>query len=116
MTTVFYSHPMLNFSVCLVAAVVAGFALASLLEPLDYNWYIRELKLNIPDVPENFPAMRSGEPDLRTHSTTIPFPCAGISRAREMRGVRGKLRIMLQIFSASGRERTRVLPDWLRQK
>jgi len=67
MTKVLYSHPMLIFSVCLVAAVVAGFSLDALLDPLDYNWYVRELKLNIPGVSENFPEMQPCEPDLRIH-------------------------------------------------
>ena len=56
---------MLIFSICLLAAIVAGFSLDSLLEPFDYNRYIRELKLNIPGVSENLPAMKSCEPDLR---------------------------------------------------
>ena len=56
---------MLIFSICLLAAIVIGFSVDWLLEPFDYNRYIRELKLNIPGVSENSPAMKSCEPDLR---------------------------------------------------
>jgi hypothetical protein len=63
----FYSHTMLIFSICLVAAVVTGFSIDSLLKPLDYNWYIRELKLNIPGVSEGLQAMRPYESELRTN-------------------------------------------------
>jgi len=61
----FYSHTMLIFSICLITAVVTGFSIDSLLKPLDYNWYIRELKLNIPGLSEGLQAMRSYESELR---------------------------------------------------
>jgi hypothetical protein len=58
---------MLIFSVCLLAAVVTRFSVEWLLEPFDYNRYIRELQLNIPGVSENSSAMQSCEPELQIH-------------------------------------------------
>jgi hypothetical protein len=44
---------MLLFPICLVVAVIACFRMDSLLKPVDYNTYIRELKLRIPGVYED---------------------------------------------------------------
>jgi len=45
---------MLTFSICIAAMVVICLSLESLIEPMDYNSYIRELKLNIPGMSEQF--------------------------------------------------------------
>jgi hypothetical protein len=47
-----YYSGMVTFAICIVAAIAVCFYLPSLLRPLDYNWYVRELKTSLP-VTEN---------------------------------------------------------------
>jgi hypothetical protein len=51
-----YSREMLIFPICLVVAVVICFHLDAFIKPVDYNLYIRELKLNIPGTSEDYGA------------------------------------------------------------
>jgi hypothetical protein len=44
---------MLIFPICLVIAVIVCFRLDGFMKPVDYNFYIRELKLNIPGISED---------------------------------------------------------------
>lgn len=50
---ILYSPQMLLFSICLVAAAITYFCVASLRKPIDYAEYVRELKLNIPGESDN---------------------------------------------------------------
>jgi len=43
-----YCFGMVSFAICIVAAIAVCFYLPSLLRPLDYNWYVRELKMTLP--------------------------------------------------------------------
>jgi hypothetical protein len=43
-----YCSGMVSFAICIVAAIAVCFYLPSLLRPLDYNWYVRELKTSLP--------------------------------------------------------------------
>jgi hypothetical protein len=43
-----YCSGMVSFAISIVAAIAVCFYLPSLLRPLDYNWYVRELKMNLP--------------------------------------------------------------------
>jgi len=43
-----YCSGMVTFAISIVAAIAVCFYLPSLLRPLDYNWYVRELKTILP--------------------------------------------------------------------
>jgi hypothetical protein len=43
-----YCSGMVSFAISVVAAIAVCFYLPSLLRPLDYNWYVRELKMSLP--------------------------------------------------------------------
>jgi hypothetical protein len=43
-----YFYGMVSFAICVIAAIAVCFYLPSLLRPLDYNWYVRELKMSLP--------------------------------------------------------------------
>jgi hypothetical protein len=43
-----YCFAMVSFAISIVAAIAVCFYLPSLLRPLDYNWYVRELKMSLP--------------------------------------------------------------------
>jgi hypothetical protein len=43
-----YCSGMVSFAISIVAAIAVCFYLPSLLRPLDYNWYVRELKMSLP--------------------------------------------------------------------
>jgi hypothetical protein len=45
---------MLIFPICLIVAVILCFLLDGFVKPVDYNFYIRELKLNIPGISEDY--------------------------------------------------------------
>ncbi|HEX4425917.1 MAG TPA: hypothetical protein VH079_10985 [Terriglobales bacterium] len=47
---------MLIFPICLVVAVIVCFHLDEFVNPVDYNLYIRELKLNIPGISGDYTA------------------------------------------------------------
>jgi hypothetical protein len=43
-----YCFRMVSFAISIAAAIAVCFYLPSLLRPLDYNWYVRELKMSLP--------------------------------------------------------------------
>jgi hypothetical protein len=47
-----YGLRMVSFAIGIVAAIAVCFYLPSLLRPLDYNWYVRELKMSLPAAEE----------------------------------------------------------------
>jgi hypothetical protein len=51
-----YPRQMLIFPICLVVAVIVCFHLDEFVNPVDYNLYIRELKLNIPGISGDYTA------------------------------------------------------------
>jgi len=59
---------MLALTICLLAAIALCWYLASLLTAVDYNSYIREMKLRIPEAEGNPPAVGAGPFPYQTSS------------------------------------------------